>query len=323
MCQRACRQVLRKHRPAGAYCPPGNGRANQGLISWLRIASLRRSSLAQARPTGSQRRSIPMTKCITPVTFATLVMLACTSPSAHAAQCGSGPSGFEAWKQQFAGEARAKGVGATGISALMAANYASATIAADRGQRSFRLSLDAFLAKRGASTIVARGRQLKQSQAAMFSSIQQRYGVPPGPLLAIWGMETGFGSQHGNQNLLSSIATLAYDCRRPEYFTEQLYAALQLIDRGVLSPSQRGSMHGEVGQTQFLPKNIVAYGTGNLESASGALSSTANFLKAHGWRAGAGYQPGEPNFAAIQEWNAAEVYQQAIALMGRQIDGAP
>ena len=264
-----------------------------------------------------------MTKSITPAAFATLVMLACASPGAHAAQCGSGPGGFEAWKQQFAGEARAKGVGATGVSALMAANYASATIAADRGQRSFRLSLDAFLAKRGASTIVARGRQLKQSQAAMFASIQQRYGVPPGPLLAIWGMETGFGSQHGNQNMLSSIATLAYDCRRPEYFTEQLFAALQLIDRGVLPPSQRGSMHGEVGQTQFLPKNIVAYGTGNLESASGALSSTANFLKAHGWRAGAGYQPGEPNFAAIQEWNAAEVYQQAIALMGRQIDGAP
>jgi membrane-bound lytic murein transglycosylase B len=80
-------------------------------------------------------------------------------------------------------------------------------------------------------------------------------------------------------------------------------------------------MHGEVGQTQFLPKNILAYGVGNLESPSGALSSTANFLRAHGWRAGAGYQPGEPNFAAIQEWNAAEVYQKAIALMGRQIDG--
>jgi membrane-bound lytic murein transglycosylase B len=253
--------------------------------------------------------------------FSTLAMLVYASPNANAAQCGSGPGGFEAWKQQFAGEAKAKGIGATGISALMGTNYASATIAADRGQRSFRLSLDAFLAKRGAATIVARGRQLKQSQAAMFSSIQQRYGVPPGPLIAIWGMETGFGSQHGNQNMLSSIATLAYDCRRPEYFTEQLYAALQLIDRGVLSASQRGSMHGEVGQTQFLPKNILAFGVGNLESASGALSSTANFLKAHGWRAGAGYQPGEPNFAAIQEWNAAQVYQQAIALMGRQIDG--
>jgi len=254
-------------------------------------------------------------------TFAFVAMLACAAPHAHAAQCGSGPGGFEAWKQQTAEQARAKGIGAAGISALMGTNYASATIAADRGQRSFSLSLDAFLAKRGASAIVSRGRAMKQSHAAMFASIQSRYGVPPGPLIAIWGMETGFGSQHGNQNMLSSIATLAYDCRRPEYFTDQLYAALQLIDRGVLSASTRGSMHGEVGQTQFLPKNILAYGTGNLDNAANALSSTAAFLKAHGWRAGAGYQPGEPNFAAIQAWNAASVYQQAIALMGRQIDG--
>jgi membrane-bound lytic murein transglycosylase B len=260
-------------------------------------------------------------RVFTTATFLTLAMLAVVSPQADAAQCGSTAAGFGAWKQEFAGEARAKGISANTISALMATNYASATIAADRGQRSFGLSLDQFLAKRGASTIVARGRTLKQSQGALFASIQQRYGVPPGPLIAIWGMETGFGSQRGNQNMLSSIATLAYDCRRPQYFTEQLYAALQLIDRGALSPGARGSMHGEVGQTQFLPKNILAYGTGNLDVAANALNSTANFLKAHGWRAGAGYQPGEPNFAAIQAWNAAQVYQRAIALMGRQIDG--
>jgi membrane-bound lytic murein transglycosylase B len=250
-----------------------------------------------------------------------MAMLACLSSQADAAQCGSSGAGFEGWKSQFAGEARAKGIGAAGVSALMGTNYASATIAADRGQRSFGLSLEAFLAKRGASSIVSRGRAMKQSHAALFASIQQRYGVPPGPLLAIWGMETGFGSQRGNQNMLSSIATLAYDCRRPEFFTDQLNAALQLVDRGVLSAGTRGSMHGEVGQTQFLPKNILAYGTGNLDNAANALSSTANFLKAHGWRAGAGYQPGESNFAAIQAWNAASVYQRAIALMGRQIDG--
>jgi membrane-bound lytic murein transglycosylase B len=253
--------------------------------------------------------------------LATLAVVALTGGSADAAQCGNGPGGFESWKHQFGEEARARGVGATAVAALMQANYASATIAADRSQHSFSLSLDQFLAKRGAPTIVARGRSLKQSQAALFASIQQRYGVPPGPLIAIWGMETGFGSQHGNQNMLSSIATLAYDCRRSAYFTEHLYAALQLIDRGALSPSTRGSMHGEVGQTQFMPKNILAYGTGNLDNAANALASTANFLKAHGWRAGAGYQPGEPNFAAIQEWNAAGVYEKAIALMGRQIDG--
>jgi membrane-bound lytic murein transglycosylase B len=253
--------------------------------------------------------------------FGALAVLVCLGTKADAAQCGSGPAGFETWKREFAEEARAKGISATATAALMQANYASATIAADRGQRSFSLSLEQFLAKRGASTIVSRGRALKQSQAAMFASIEQRYGVPPGPLIAIWGMETGFGRERGNQNMLSSIATLAYDCRRPEYFTDQLYATLRLIDRGMLSPSTRGSMHGEVGQTQFLPKNILAYGTGNLEVAANALSSTANFIKAHGWRPGAGYQPGEPNFAAIEAWNAASVYQRAIALMGRQIDG--
>lgn len=252
--------------------------------------------------------------------LAIVAMVATLGAEANAAQCGNGPGGFEAWKEQFAGEARAKGVGATAIDALMQAHYASATIAADRGQRSFGLSLEQFMAKRGSATIVARGRSLKQSQAAMFASIQQRYGVPPGPLIAIWGMESGFGSQRGNQNMLSSIATLAYDCRRPEFFTDQLYAALKLIDRGTLSGATRGSMHGEVGQTQFMPKSILAYGTGNLEVAANALNSTANFLKAHGWRAGAGYQPGEPNFAAIEAWNAAGVYQKAIALMGRQID---
>jgi membrane-bound lytic murein transglycosylase B len=254
-------------------------------------------------------------------TFVVAAVLAGLATQAHAAQCGNGSGGFEAWKQQFAGEARAKGVGASGISALMAANYAQATINADRSMHSFKLSLDQFMVKRGAAAVVARGRAMKLKNAALLASIEQRYGVPAGPLIAIWGMETAFGSQHGNQNMLSSIATLAYDCRRPEYFTDQLYAALKLIDRGTLSASQRGSMHGEIGQTQFLPKTMLEYGVGNLESASGALSSTANYLKAHGWRAGAGYQPGQPNFAAIQEWNAASVYQQAIALMGRQIDG--
>ena len=252
---------------------------------------------------------------------AALAMFAGFNAQAHAAQCGSSSAGFATWKQEFAREAQAKGISAPTIQALMATNYAQATINADRGQRSFSLSLDQFLAKRGAATIVSRGRSLKASQGALFASIQQRYGVPPGPLLAIWGMETGFGSQRGNQNMLASIATLAYDCRRSAYFTEHLYAALQLIDRGTLSAATRGSMHGEVGQTQFMPKNILAYGSGNLDNAANALNSTANFLKAHGWRAGAGYQPGQPNFAAIEAWNAAGVYQKAIALMGRQIDG--
>ncbi|HEY1735197.1 MAG TPA: lytic murein transglycosylase [Methylovirgula sp.] len=173
---------------------------------------------------------------------------------AEAASCGTSAAGFDAWKSAFAEEARAKGIGEAGISALMATHYNTATIAADRGMRSFHLSLQAFMAKRGGPAIASRGRRLKLSNAELFSSIESQYGVPPGPLIAIWGMETGFGSQHGNQQALSATATLAYDCRRPEFFTDQLYAALKLVDAGRMSLETRGAMQGEIGQTQFLPK---------------------------------------------------------------------
>jgi membrane-bound lytic murein transglycosylase B len=252
----------------------------------------------------------------------TMLFLAVSVHAASAAQCGSTSAGFEKWKVEFAPEAKAAGIGARGLSALASTHYATATIYADRHQKSFKLSLAAFMAKRGAAAIIARGRGLKKANAALFASIEAKYGVPAGPLIAIWGMETGFGALSGNQNTVSAVATLAYDCRRTDYFTDQLLAALKLVDRGTLSASSSGAMHGEVGQTQFLPKNILLYGVGgSLTGKAAALMSTANFLRGHGWRAGAGYQPGQPNFGAIQGWNAASVYEQAIAIIGAQIDG--
>jgi lytic murein transglycosylase len=260
--------------------------------------------------------------------LATAAVLLAASGAAEAAKCGNTGANFESWKASFIAEAKQNGVRPKALSALMNTKYSSATIRADRSQKSFKLSLSAFMAKRGAPAIVARGRSLKRSNAALFAGLEKRYGVPPGPLLAIWGMETGFGGTMGNQHTLSAVATLAYDCRRPEYFTEQLYAALALIDRGSLSAGARGAMHGEVGHTQFLPKNIKLFGADgdgdgrvNLNSKADALASTANFLRGHGWVRGAGYQPGQTNFGAIQGWNAASVYQKAIAIMGKQIDG--
>src|SRR5262249_21780608 len=159
---------------------------------------------------------------------------------------------------------------------FMGTSYSPRTIAADRSQKSFALSLDAFMAKRGAAAIAAKGKSLKAANAALFASIEERFGVPPGPLIAIWGMETGFGTFTGNQNTLSAIATLAYDCRRPEYFTEHLYAALKLIDDGGLDASARGAMHGEVGQTQFLPKSMLLYGVDGDGDGSVNLNTKAD-----------------------------------------------
>lgn len=257
---------------------------------------------------------------------AAVTALACGS--AQAATCGNNAGGFESWKAQMAAEARAAGVGGRGLQALTSTSYATSTIRADRGQKSFKYSLAKFMQVRGANTIIAQGRRHKKTNAALFASLEARFGVPPGPLIAIWGMETAFGRIQGDSNLLSATATLAYDCRRSAFFTDHLLAALVLVDRGVLSAGAVGAKHGEWGQTQFLPGNVLRYGidgdgNGRLDlsrSTADALASTANFLVAHGWRRGAGYQPGEPNYNAIRGWNAATVYQQAIAIMGAEID---
>ncbi len=240
---------------------------------------------------------------------------------AQAASCGNSAAGFEQWKVEFAQQASAAGVKNRGLTALAGANYAAGTIRADRAVKSaFSGSVDDFIRRRGGSAIISKGRSLKKSNAALFDRIERSYGVPPGVLLAIWGMETGFGASMGKQNTVSAIVTLAYDCRRPQFFAPHAIAALKLVDSGALSAGSVGAMHGEVGHTQFLPGNVLRYGVGNknLRDKNTALMSTANFLRAHGWRASGGYQG---NMGAIAGWNSASVYQQAIARIGAAIDG--
>jgi membrane-bound lytic murein transglycosylase B len=244
-----------------------------------------------------------------------------------AAECGSTGAGYEAWKAATLREAAAQGVGQRGLQALKATSYSTATISADRNQKSFKYSLPKFLQVRGADTIVAQGRKRKAKNPEFYAALEQAYGVPAGVIIAIHGMETAFGGFMGDTNVVSAISTLAYDCRRSDFFTPHMMAALVLVDRGTLTPQSVGAKHGEMGHTQFLPGNALAYGVdGNgdgvvdLNNQTDALTSTANFLAQKGWRRGAGYQEGEPNFAVIKAWNAATVYQQAIALMGAQID---
>ena len=240
---------------------------------------------------------------------------------AQAASCGNSAAGFEQWKVEFAETAKAAGVKRKGLAALAGAKYAAGTIKADRSaKKAFSGSVDAFMRRRGASAIISKGRSLKKANAALFDKIERNYGVPPGVLLAIWGMETGFGASMGKQNTVSAIVTLAYDCRRPQFFAPHAIAALKLVDSGALSAGSVGAMHGEIGHTGFLPGNVLKYGVGsrNLRDKSTALMSTANFLRAHGWRAGGGYQG---NMGAIAGWNSASVYQQAIARIGAAIDG--
>ncbi len=247
---------------------------------------------------------------------------------ALAAPCSDTGGQYEAWKPVMAEEARAAGVGKRGIDALMATSYSKATISADRNQKSFKYSLEKFLSVRGADTIVSQGRSRLKKNKAFYDSLEAAYGVPAGVIIAIHGMETSFGGFMGDTNVVSAIATLTYDCRRSDFFKPHLLGALKLVDQGSISSKTIGAKHGELGHTQFLPGNALKYGVdGNgdgkvdFTNQADALASTANFLRQKGWKPGKGYQEGEPNFAVIKEWNAAKVYQQAIAIMGKRIGG--
>lgn len=247
---------------------------------------------------------------------------------ALAAPCSDTGGNYESWKPAIAAEAKAAGVGKKGIDALMGTSYSKATISADRNQKSFKYSLDKFLSVRGADTIISQGRAKRKKNKSFYDGLEAQYGVPAGVLLAIHGMETGFGGFMGDTNVVSAIATLTYDCRRSDFFKPHLFGALILVDQGSISTKTVGAKHGELGHTQFLPGNALRYGVdGNgdgkvdFSNVTDALASTANFLRQKGWQPGQGYQEGEPNFAVIKQWNAATVYQQAIAIMGKKIDG--
>ncbi|WP_428925354.1 lytic murein transglycosylase [Marinibacterium sp. SX1] len=260
--------------------------------------------------------------------FASLLAAFLATGPALAATCGNTSSGFEAWKADFARTAQASGVGQAGLHALAQSQYASRTISADRNQKSFKYSLDKFMEIRGANVIASQGRQRKAQNPQFYASLERVYGVPAGVLITIHGMETGFGRFMGDSQVVSAIVTLAYDCRRSDFFIPHALGALRLVDMGSISTQTLGARHGELGHTQFLPGNALTYGVDgngdgrvNFYDLSDAMASTANFLRQKGWRPGQGYQPGEPNYAVLQQWNAATVYQQTIAIVAARIDG--
>jgi lytic murein transglycosylase len=143
---------------------------------------------------------------------------------------------------------------------------------------------------------LARGRAMLGTYRSTFARIERDYGVPGPVIAALWGLETDYGAFTGEFSSLRSLATLAYDCRRPDYFRAELIDALRLLDRGDLTPdAMKGAWAGELGQVQFTPSNYLKYavdydGDGRrdlVNDVPDALASTANYLKALGWRGGA------------------------------------
>jgi len=225
-------------------------------------------------------------------------------PGAQAAQCGGH---FRAFSNAISGEAVKAGLSAAIVAhALKRVSTDQAVLVFDRRQQGvFSKSFESYAAIAVTPQRTERGRALLRKNAALLlSRIERDFGVPGPVIVAIWGLETHYGTKDlGTLPVIRTLATLAHDCRRTELFQGELLAALQILQRGDLSSREMmGCDAGEIGQTQFLPSSYLKYGIDydkdghvNLRrSVPDVLASTANFLKANGWQKDAPSVKGQP-----------------------------
>jgi lytic murein transglycosylase len=274
------------------------------------------------------------------IALAALAVAAMAAP-ATAAPCRNNTGSFERWLDGFKQEAASQGISRATISAALdGMSFDQAIINRDHGQGVFQQSFLQFSDRMVSRDRLTTGPRLMQKHAALFARIEQQYGVPAPVLVAFWGLESDFGSNNGRYPILRAVATLAYDCRRPEFFRTQLLDALRIVDRGDLTPSEMiGDWAGELGAMQFTPSDYYKYavdfdGDGRrdlVHSVPDTLASAANFLVGLGWRRGEPWLqevrvPAElpwANFQAFLGWNQAFVYATTAAYLATRLAGAP
>ncbi len=203
---------------------------------------------------------------------------------------------FETWLRDFRREAAAAGVTEATLGAVLDdMTLDQGIIARDRRQTFFGQSFVDFRGKLISRNRLNNGQRQMERHRATFARAEKEFGVPAPVIPGFWALESDFGAGMGKLSVLRSLATLAYDCRRGEMFTREFIAALKIIDRGDLRPSDMiGSWAGELGQTQFLPGHYLAHavdydGDGRRDlfsSPADVIGSTAAYLKHLGWRAG-------------------------------------
>jgi lytic murein transglycosylase len=246
--------------------------------------------------------------------IAALIATSLLSGPASAASCHNGAS-FEQWLEGVKREALAQGISqATLASALPTMTFDPSIVRRDRGQGVFQQSFLQFSDRMvSANRLQVGARQLK-THAALFERIEKQFGVPGPVLTAFWGLETDFGSNLGKLPVLRSLATLAYDCRRPDFFRGQLLDGLRLIQRGDLKAGEMlGDWAGEIGPMQFTPTYYLNHavdfdgdGRRDLRTMTDALGSTANLLMNYGWRRGEPWLQ-EVKVPANLPWDQADI----------------
>jgi membrane-bound lytic murein transglycosylase B len=168
----------------------------------------------------------------------------------------------------------------------------------DRAQAETLYSLEKYLSRLLTIKLITRGREALASHQMLLEEVSARYGVPSEIIVAIWGIESNFGSFSGVRPTVAALATLAWDPRRSAFFRGELFAALEILNHGDIDPaSMRGSWAGAMGQVQFMPSSYLRFaedfdGDGRRDiwsSAPDVLASIANYVRGHGWTAGSNW----------------------------------
>ena len=162
----------------------------------------------------------------------------------------------------------------------------------DSAQAEFNQNFWHYVNKRVSQVRLNNGNDTLKQNASLLNKTSQKYGVPAYVLVAFLGLESNYGNYMGNENLVRSLATLAYDPRRSGFFTKEFIALLKLIDKNTIPLDAKGSWAGAMGAVQFMPTNVIAYGVDannngkvNLwDDKEDIYASAANFLKKLGWK---------------------------------------
>jgi lytic murein transglycosylase len=244
---------------------------------------------------------------------------------------------FAAWLSEFRASARASGIrDATLGQALDRAQFLPRVIELDRVQPEFTRTVWDYLDRTVTAQRLAMGRDMLQRVRSEAAAVFQGQRVPPEAVVAIWGMESNYGSNVGDMSTIDALATLGFEGRRAAWARGELLSALKIIERGDITPERMiGSWAGAMGQTQFLPSSFLTYavdadGDGRRDiwdSLPDVVASTANYLAQSGWQADqpwgvevrlpAGFDYGRADDAVRQsaaQWSAEGV---------STIDGAP
>jgi membrane-bound lytic murein transglycosylase B len=203
---------------------------------------------------------------------------------------------FDTWLAGARTEALARGISeATVAKALDGLEPLPVVVERDRTQAETVLAVDEYLRRRLTPRFVRTANERAAAERTTLKKVGDSYGVQPRFLVAVWGLESNFGRFSGVRPVVQALATLAWEGRRGAFFTDELMDALRIVDRGDIElPVMKGSWAGAMGQTQFMPSSYLKHAQdfdadGDRDiwgSTPDVLASIADYLKAHGWKAG-------------------------------------